>query len=79
MAEAIVALAAIASIERAGSGLNLQVRGAPHGSALVESAGAVTGPWNEVSRLRLDASGRATLTVEENAGDSARFFRVIIE
>lgn len=79
LAVATVTAATLASVERSATGLSLHVRGVPNSTVVVESATAVAGPWNEVTRLPLAGNGAATLALGVEATEGARFYRVFVE
>ena len=80
MAEADVAPALTAAVRQTQMGrLNLEVRGVPHSTVVVESSVAVTGPWSEIARAPLNAAGVATTALAASSAESVRFYRVFAE
>ena len=67
------------SIERGSDALRVQLQGTPSTRATIQSAPSLTGPWNLVDSLTLDASGWTSLLLPSPTTDTIRFYRAFAE
>lgn len=75
LAETVAQPEVSATVRRSGGNVTLEFRGESGSLINVETAVSVTGPWSPLQGVRLDADGRATLTVELDRNGLARFYR----
>jgi hypothetical protein len=76
LAETTVASRATTALERNADGLKLNVRGQPNGSAVVETANSITGPWVALGAVALNAQGTGSVNLSTDPAEAMRFFRV---
>lgn len=79
LAETVLRTATTLTLRTKGQGLSLDLRGGPQASVTVETAAAVTGPWARLRTFTLDGSGAATLSLDHDSRQPARYFRVLDE